>query len=43
VPFGAMLGLTALYALFWTVVVQRRHPFKPVPVEEVLHREHVAS
>ncbi|MGT0250367.1 APC family permease [Burkholderia sp. GbtcB21] len=43
VPFGAMLGLTALYALFWTLVVQRRHPFKPVPVEEVLRNEHVAS
>ncbi len=42
VPFGAMLGLTALYALFWTVVVQRKHPFRPVPVEEVLRNEHVA-
>lgn len=39
VPFGAMLGLTALYALFWTIVVQRKHPFRPVPVEEVLRNE----
>ncbi|AOK32590.1 MULTISPECIES: APC family permease [Burkholderia] len=37
IPFGTMLGLTALYALFWTIVVQRKHPFRPVPVEEALH------
>lgn len=27
VPFGIMLGLTAAYALFWTVCVQRVNPF----------------
>jgi amino acid transporter len=38
-PFGIMLGLTALYALVWTVFVQRTHPFRPVPVETVLAEE----
>ena len=38
VPFGIMLGLTAAYALFWTVCVQRVNPFRPVPVEEVVER-----
>jgi hypothetical protein len=36
IPFGTMIGLTALYALFWTVCVQKVNPFKPVPVEQVL-------
>ncbi|CAI8905423.1 APC family amino acid permease [Pseudomonas chlororaphis] len=36
VPFGSMLGLTAIYALVWTVFVQKVNPFRPVPVEEVL-------
>lgn len=35
-PFGAMLGLTALYALVWTLLVQRLPGFTPVPVEQVL-------
>jgi amino acid transporter len=39
VPFGLMLGLTAMYALWWTLAVQRVAPFRPVAVEEVL--EHV--
>lgn len=39
IPFGIMLGLTALYALFWTVAVQRVNPFKPVAVEEILAEE----
>ncbi len=38
VPFGIMLALTAGYALFWTLLVQRVNPFKPVPVEAVLDR-----
>lgn len=38
VPFGIMLGLTAAYALFWTVCVQRVNPFKPLVVEEVVER-----
>jgi amino acid transporter len=38
-PFGVMLGLTAVYALVWTLLVQRRPGFTPVPVEEVLHKE----
>ena len=38
VPFGIMLGLTAAYALFWTVCVQRVNPFKPLVVEEVVDR-----
>ncbi|MER2471517.1 APC family permease [Photorhabdus laumondii] len=36
IPFAIMLGLTASYALFWTLCVQRVNPFKPVPVEQVL-------
>jgi hypothetical protein len=39
VPFSVMLGGTALYALFWTLVVQRVNPFKPASVEEVLAKE----
>lgn len=39
VPFSIMLGLTAVYALFWTLVVQKVNPFRPVPVEEVLEKE----
>ncbi|MGO2347589.1 MAG: APC family permease, partial [Providencia sp.] len=36
VPFAIMLGLTASYALIWTVFVQKVNPFKPVDVELVL-------
>ncbi|NWL47417.1 APC family permease [Pseudomonas asiatica] len=43
VPFSIMLGLTAAYALFWTVVVQKVNPFRPVPVEEVLEQEFKAE
>jgi amino acid transporter len=43
VPFGIMLGLTATYALFWTLVVQRVNPFRPVPVEEILQKEFAAE
>lgn len=39
VPFGVMLGLTSLYALVWTVFVQRRPLFTPAPVEQVLENE----
>jgi amino acid transporter len=38
-PFALMLGITAVYALFWTLCVQRVNPFKPVPVEEILAKE----
>ena len=43
IPFGTMIGLTALYALFWTVCVQKVNPFKPVPVEQVLEEALAAS
>ncbi len=36
IPFAIMLGLTAGYALIWTVFVQKVNPFKPVDVESVL-------
>ncbi|WNW14032.1 APC family permease [Pseudomonas sp. DTU_2021_1001937_2_SI_NGA_ILE_001] len=39
VPFGVMLAATAAYALFWTLVVQRVHPFRPARVEDVLAKE----
>ena len=39
VPFGIMLGGTAAYALFWTLVVQKVNPFKPARVEDVLANE----
>lgn len=43
IPFGTMIGLTALYALFWTVCVQKVNPFKPVPVEQVLEEAFAKS
>lgn len=39
IPFAVMLGCTAAYALFWTLVVQKVNPFKPASVEEVLAKE----
>lgn len=39
IPFGVMLGLTALYALIWTVWVQRVKPLEPVSVELILEEE----
>lgn len=39
VPFGIMFGLTALYALIWTVGIQRVKPFCPVSVEQILEEE----
>ncbi|KGI83538.1 APC family amino acid permease, partial [Exiguobacterium mexicanum] len=36
IPFAIMLGLTAGYALIWTVFVQKVNPFKPLSVESVL-------
>ena len=38
-PFGAMLALTAAYALVWTRFVKRQSAFAPVPVEQVLEQE----
>ncbi|WP_293935263.1 APC family permease [Iodobacter sp.] len=38
-PFGLMLGLTGLYALVWTIFVQKVHPFRPVEIEVVLEKE----
>ncbi|GEM_PF-5371854 len=38
-PFLAMLALTALYALIWSVCVLKAHPFRPVPVERILEEE----
>jgi amino acid transporter len=39
VPFGIMLGLTALYAFVWTRFVRRAPLFEPLSVEEVRDRE----
>ena len=39
VPFGVMLGLTAVYALVWTRLVKRQSAFTPVAVEQVLEQE----
>ena len=39
VPFLVMLGAIAAYALVWTVFVMKVHPFRPVPVEEILEEE----
>jgi amino acid transporter len=38
-PFGGMLGLTAIYALVWVLLVKRMPGFTPVPVEQVLEQE----
>ncbi|WP_058910479.1 APC family permease [Entomohabitans teleogrylli] len=38
IPFGIMLGLTAAYALFWTLAIQRVNPFRPLRVEAVVER-----
>jgi hypothetical protein len=34
-----MLGLTALYALVWTVFVQKVNPFRAVAIEDILAEE----
>ena len=39
VPFGLMLGLTALYAFVWTKFVQRQPLFTPAHVEDVMEGE----
>jgi amino acid transporter len=39
VPFGIMLGLTALYAFMWLRFVRRVPLFEPLRVEDVLRRE----
>jgi amino acid transporter len=39
VPFGIMLGLTALYALLWTKLVHRVPLLAPVTVERILEQE----
>jgi amino acid transporter len=39
IPFGIMFGLTAAYALVWTLFVQRRPLFQPVAVESILEAE----
>jgi amino acid transporter len=38
VPFGIMLGVTALYAFVWTRFVRRVPLFQPLSVEDVLRR-----
>lgn len=38
VPFGVILGLTAIYALIWTLLVQKVNPFIPVPLEEAMQK-----
>ncbi|PLR34636.1 APC family amino acid permease [Chimaeribacter californicus] len=42
IPFSIMLGLTAAYALGWTLLVQRVNPFRPLEVEAVLERAFAA-
>jgi amino acid transporter len=39
IPFGIMLGLTAIYAFVWTRFVRRAPLFKPVAVETILAQE----
>jgi amino acid transporter len=39
VPFLWILGTIAAYALFWCLLVMKVHPFKPVPVEDILEEE----
>ncbi len=39
IPFGIMLALTALYALVWTLLVQKVNPFQPVSIELLLDEE----
>jgi amino acid transporter len=39
VPFGIMLGVTALYAFVWTRFVKRAPLFTPVEVERILEQE----
>jgi amino acid transporter len=39
VPFGIMLGATAVYALLWTRFIRRAPLFEPVAVETVLEQE----
>jgi amino acid transporter len=39
IPFGVMIGLVAIYALFWTIFVMKVNPFRPVPVEDILEEE----
>src|SRR6185437_9683018 len=43
VPFGIMLGATALYALIWTRLIRRVPLFEPASVERVLQAESAAS
>ena len=38
-PFGLMFGLTVLYALVWTLLVQRQPGFTPMPVAALMERE----
>jgi amino acid transporter len=38
-PFLAMLGMVAFYALIWSTFKMRANPFKPVAVEEILQKE----
>lgn len=39
VPFGLMLGVTAVYAFVWTRFVRRARLFEPLSVEQVLAKE----
>jgi amino acid transporter len=43
VPFGIMLGATALYALIWTRFIRRVPLFEPASVERVLQAESAPS
>jgi amino acid transporter len=38
-PFLAMLGVVAFYALIWSAFKMKANPFKPVAVEEILQKE----
>jgi hypothetical protein len=41
-PFFLMLGVCAIYALFWTYGVQKINPWKPVEPEELMAEEGIS-
>lgn len=38
-PFAVMFGLTAVFALIWVTLIQKKPAFTPVPVEELMAAE----
>ncbi|MFQ5967354.1 MAG: APC family permease [Acidimicrobiia bacterium] len=43
IPFGIMLGASAIYALIWTYFVQKQNPWKPEEPETFLAEEGMAE